>query len=104
MFSSLEKNSKDLSSPKVQDKFPEKLKEKKIEEDCFECKVVGAGASFAIAGYMAYLRMNVPHNDKSRRLFLTIFGAGKLLMFPIQSCSKIECMFLKLLLVWASID
>lgn len=73
-----EKNLPDKQhSPKI-DKFPEKLTEKKIKEDCIECRYIGSAAFFGISGYMAYLYMNTPKNAKSQRAFLAVCGIGKL--------------------------
>ncbi len=49
----------------------------KPHEDCLECRITGFLSMSAIAGYVAYVRMNTPAHDKNQRLFLACFGLGK---------------------------
>lgn len=79
MFSAHEKSFADKPSNSQPDKLPDKLIEKKIDtEECLNCKIVSTVGPFAIAAYMAYLRMNTVVHAKGQRLFLTAFGTGNL--------------------------
>jgi len=52
------------------------LLEKRIEEDCVECKYIGSAVFTGLGGYLFYLRMNTPKNAVSQRLFLAVFGTA----------------------------